>query len=499
MGLLLIFALGPMLACRNLTGDQQLPAGIPDPSTLRTQDGALSLRTGALVAFRNALQSYLLDSGLLTDELGNPTSPAAGTHTAVKDPLDQRVLPNLNSAGVGGRDGALTYNALQYTRASAGQAIAALAAYAPAVSPALRGELYAIQGYAELLLADLFCSGVPLSTLDFNGDFTLREGSTTQEVYTAALAKFDTAIALSGDSARILAFATVGKARTLVEMDSLGKAAQLASTVPDGFTYTFALGWNTGTATAPANALNDIATVSDHEGINGLPYRSSGDPRSVVVVGGTRPLDPTPLFFPTKYGDGLNGTGYAPYPVADWVEARLIQAEAAVRAHDSGWLTILNLLRTDGTVVRTYTRTCQDGVSPCPVGVVDTTWGPGTAIGLIPVAVQADIEPQCADVGGPCSDTTWYKGLRPLTDPGTDSARIAVVMRERAYWLFLTGHRQGDLRRLVRNYRWSQAGVYPTGAYLVGSTGFYGREVTAQIPPNEDANPLFHGCFDREA
>jgi len=41
------------------------------------------------------------------------------------------------------------------------------------------------------MLADLYCSGVPLSTLDFEGDFTYRAGSSTPEVYQHAVVLFD--------------------------------------------------------------------------------------------------------------------------------------------------------------------------------------------------------------------------------------------------------------------------------------------------------------------
>ena len=485
--------LGATLGCSSLAGDQQLPAGTPSPSDLHTEAGALGMRSAAVTAFQKALLTYLVESGQLTDELSNRGTKVGVLQPGpVTDPLDERILPQSLDLGLGnsGRD---SYGALQYARATASQAIVSLATYAPDLSPALRGELYAMDGYTELMLADLFCSGVPLSTLDFNGDYTLHAGSTTQQLYTTALAKFDTALALSDDSVRIKMLATVGKARVLVEMDSLAAAAPLAAMVPTSFTYTLPLQWENGADNVLNGTGTSGSTVSDHEGVNGLPYLSSGDPRSVA----TTVVDEPVAFFPTKYVEGL--TGDALVNVADGVEARLIEAEAAVRAHNSNWLTILNTLRTDGTVASTYTRTCQDGVSSCPAGVVDTTWGAGTGIGLIPASVRADAGPQCTDPGSPCTDTVWYKGLRPLTDPGTDSARVALVIQERAYWLFITGHRQGDLRRLVRNYHWRQDGIYPRGPYFARGTGTYGSDVNAPIPEEENANPLFHGCFDRHA
>jgi hypothetical protein len=88
--------------------------------------------------------------------------------------------------------------------------------------------------------------------------------------------------------------------------------------------------------------------------------------------------------------------------------------------------------------------------------------------------------------------------LSDTTDPGTDTAEVSLLFRERAFWLYLTGHRQGDLRRLIRQYSRPQAQVYPTGVYTGGGAGTYGTDVTAPIPASEDVNPLFHGCLNRD-
>jgi hypothetical protein len=76
-------------------------------------------------------------------------------------------------------------------------------------------------------------------------------------------------------------------------------------------------------------------------------------------------------------------------------------------------------------------------------------------------------------------------------------ARVDLLFRERAFWLFITGHRQGDLRRLIRQYHRRQENVYPTGLYA-GGLSAYGNDVTAPIPPNERVNPLFTGCINRD-
>jgi len=71
-------------------------------------------------------------------------------------------------------------------------------------------------------------------------------------------------------------------------------------------------------------------------------------------------------------------------------------------------------------------------------------------------------------------------GLDTLTDPGTDPARVDMIYRERAFWLFMTGRRLGDLRRLIRVYGRDPEHVFPTGSYLGGNGGLYG--VSTAIP-----------------
>jgi len=128
--------------------------------------------------------------------------------------------------------------------------------------------------------------------------------------------------------------------------------------------------------------------------------------------------------------------------LADWVEARLIEAEAALQAGDvPTWLAKLNHLR----------------------------------------------------------ETAITPALPDTTDPGTPGARVDLLFRERAFWLFLTGHRQGDMRRLIRQYGRDQSQVYPTGLYP-GGTGAYGSDVNAPIPALErQYNPKFTGCLTRGA
>ena len=89
-------------------------------------------------------------------------------------------------------------------------------------------------------------------------------------------------------------------------------------------------------------------------------------------------------------------------------------------------------------------------------------------------------------------------GLVPVADPGTPITREDLMFRERAFWLFGTGHRVGDLRRLVRQYGRDAETVFPTGAYHKNGATI-GTDVSVAIPVTERNNPNFDGCLDRGA
>ena len=462
--------------CKELTGSPGLPSGTANPAVYNNATGALGMRNAAVYTFEKSLSQYVIDAGLLTDELEDKTTGASAgillSGTGVNDGLDERILPD---GGSSSNDGRGSYANLQNARAFINQALGALATYdtTPADTAAakiMRGELYAFAGYTEILLADLYCSGVPLSTLDYQKDFTYAPSSTWDQVYDAALAKLDSALMLAKASDSVTDLALVLKGRVYLAKGNYPAAADDVSTIPDGFLYQVAAVWSGGVYSNGVNInLNAVATVSDSEGITGLPYRSSHDPRIATMGVAVEQQTGDSLYFPAKYSMGLSGTGYAPFTLASGVEARLIQAEAQLQPASSPsgpWLVTLNTLREQVTNI---------------VAMTNMTYTASTA-------------------------------LSDMTDPGAGlsgtaaaAARINLLFRERAFWLFLDGHRQGDLRRLLRNYGMQQhvtafgdqSEVYPTGQYFAIGTGTYGTDVTVPIPSTESANPLFHGCLDR--
>jgi starch-binding outer membrane protein, SusD/RagB family len=64
--------------------------------------------------------------------------------------------------------------------------------------------------------------------------------------------------------------------------------------------------------------------------------------------------------------------------------------------------------------------------------------------------------------------------------------------------MWLTAHRLGDLRRLVRQYGRDQADVFPNGTYWREGLQ-YGSDVNFPIYVDENNNPNFTGCLNRDA
>ena len=82
--------------------------------------------------------------------------------------------------------------------------------------------------------------------------------------------------------------------------------------------------------------------------------------------------------------------------------------------------------------------------------------------------------------------------------PGTAAGMEDLHFRERAFWLFSTGHRLGDMRRLIRQYGRGSETVFPTGPFWkAGAT--YGVDVNIPVPFDEQNNPEFQSCIDRTA
>ncbi len=470
-----------------------LPPEFRDPAALQTPEGAFAAYQSALLAFTAYMAgkspnsdnspgsitftnaSFVYIAGLLSDELSlviSSTVSQNGFATSGEAAADSRSASENDFSSIGQTRGFSyeeVFKGLQTIRSRSRDARGALTKYAPNLPVALRGHLYAVEGYAEVLLAELYCSGIPLGGLDFGGGKTYTRGYTTQEVLQHSVQLFDSALTLVQDSARIRHFVNMGRGRALLGLGQHAVAAQTVADVPDDYQYQLmyhSTRINFLQASAfPSNRLP--ATMGHREGGNGLPFWD--DPRSDTVrtysqatfnfiprkfiPPGTTPT--TVTVGGVAYQQWVN-QGTTPIPIATGIEARLIEAEAALKAGNANWLTILNRLRT----------TCTDATT-CPT-------------------------PAPAGAGG-------IAKLPPLTSPSQDVEKVSLLFRERAYWLFLTGYRVGDLRRMIRQYGRASESVFPIGPWGPGVIQF-GSDVNAPVPFQEQQfNTQYRGCLNRDA
>ncbi len=430
--------------------DADIELGSPDAA--KSLQGSQSFYRGVIALQSSAVGEYAYTSALLTDEL---TSFGA---REIRSPLDDRNIPTNISV----RN---PFSQLQLVRAHARQGRGLLIEFAKALPPALIGHLFIIEAMADIYLADIFCSGIPLSTVDYGEHFTPKAGSSTADVYRTAIALLDSAIVLTIDSTRLLHFAHIAKARALLSLGHYSEAGSAVAEIPTNYTYqtTYAINlYQNGFRYGEAGYSGSIV-VSDNEGMNGLPFISSQDPRT-LIDSAPHPHSTWAMRYTARKYPSANG--YDPVTIASGIEARLIEAEVLLRNRvGTAWLDTLNALRT----------ACLDNEA-CPSPAPS---GSGNVAGL----------PRLAD-----------PGLSQLPTGKTAlQVRLDLILKERGYWLFLTGIRQSDLRRFVRNDGRPQESIYPTGFYSA-QVPIYGSDTNLPVPEAEiQQNPKYHGCINRDA
>jgi hypothetical protein len=391
-------------------------------------------------------------SGMISDEyINTETFP-----TRIE--IDQRRQQYQSNGSLSGE-----FYATMQARAAADFAADGYRKFLPA--DAGLAEALNLSALTYVLLAENYCGAVPISFETAPGVFEYGPALTTRQLLQRAVEKTDSAlVVVGGDTAtsRNARVARIVKARALLNLDQPANAATAirgTTGVPTTFQYIYTHSEVTGRQNNGTWSLVQNSGrygVANNEGVNGLPFRSEGD----TVGAGLRDPRVANVRRPTNSGNGFDGATpmwwqlkyplrASPSIIADGVEARLIEAEAAYRAGDyPGALAILNALRSDAALAtaRGYTR----AIAPL-----------GPAVGA--------------------------------------AAQENQIFKERAYWLYLTSHRLGDLRRLSRpttaaatdvtGYGRGIETVFPTAAYH--KAGTYGTDVSSPIPQAEDNNPQF--------
>jgi hypothetical protein len=428
---------------------------IVTPTQAGNPSGALALRAAAIRQFAiytagsPQVRAWLMDA-LFTDQLVNARQDF--------NDIDQRNWSEeTNPHGVNVWD---DYATIRYAVPTA---IKAMEQYLPDdnTRKSYTGELYAIRGLATTILEEMYCNGTTLSSYDDAGNPVYdMHVYTNAEMFEQAVADFDSALTAlpAGDQLRNLA--RIGKARALVDLNRYADAAAVVRAggdgtasvaVPTAYVYNMTYSTTSGLYNVlpdyieNANfglPLNAARTGTGPETANGLDY--GADPRIR-----RRPFlrngqdGSTPIYPP---GVPWEATFNSPFPVATGVEARLIESEADLQAGNATWLTTLN-----------------------------------------------DLRSRNLDISGLALTTA----LAPLTDPGSADGRVNLVFQERAMWLYLTIHRWGDMRRLIRQYGRTEDKVFPSGTYFKG--GSYGHQVVAHPLPSERNHPAYKGCLDENA
>ena len=446
-----VAVLAAALACNS---DKILTVTDPDvarPEALQGAAALPTLRAGAVGNFGVAYNGGASDveqvhlSGLLSDEFINTeTFP-----TRIE--IDQRAQTLANTSLVG------TFFDLTRARASSELAIRTYKESATKASDSTGfPEVVALNGLTYILFAENYCGAVPVSTQAADGSFTFGAPESTNTLLDSAVSKFNQALAVTGASLTptFKNLASIGKGRALLDKGDYVGAAAAVTTVPTTFQYNYlhsetSARQNNGTWSL-TQSVGRFGEADREAGI-GLPFASDGDLKRVGGVIDPRVADSLARRgssgSPKGFDGATNQQVQAKYPlrasavtVADGVEARLIEAEAALNAGDPvGALTILNGLRSNGALLslRGYTA----------------------------------------------------NSLPPLTLQATPAGQVDQLFHERAYWLYLTSHRLGDLRRLIRQYTRPVNTVFPSGAYFKG--GIYGTDVNVPVPQQEQNNPNY--------
>ena len=442
--------------------EQQQPQVI-SPTSVQNATGALGQYTGALGAFRTALNGHNNNQetiwnfeGLMTDEF------KSGDTFQARNDADQRQSQSNDVTLLP------AYNYVQQARGYARGAINALRQFSPGSTSQI-SEMYMEMGFMEMTLGQAYCGDIPLGET-VGGVPVYSAGLTNAQVFASAIARFDSALAFNtgadAQSVAVKQATLIAKARALVDIGNYTAAAALVpgSVVPSGYQYviTYSVTTQNNEWWKMASTLGSrrYVVADSADALNGapgtgtgpsLPFATANDPRISVLVDGKKAFDnATPMVGFQTYAQA------DPIPLVSGVDARLIEAEAQLNGGTN---------TANGGNAASWARMKQtlDSLRQFP-----------PRIGNYQPAAMAPL---------------------PAFAVGMTAAQArAIFFREKAFWQFARGERISDLRRLMSQYGQTAAQTWPTGNYPKG--GLYGANVALPVPQNagngsETSNPLF--------
>jgi hypothetical protein len=316
---------------RLLDASEPLEGSELDPREVSTREGAIRLQRSVVTSLAAAYSDVSHHTAVFTDEL-TISDIASGTAPVNIDARVPNLVNNLIFSSA--------YEKLHRARVRAAQAITLLRRYGTAQDSALIGETYALQAQAILFLGEMFCSGVPLTRVPFEGGLEYTPGIPTTQLFETAAALFDTAYQFGKDSLPIATLAKIGRGRALMNLHRYAEARTAVQGVATGDQYTVRYATVTGAvpfwSTPAANALVD---VENNEGGTGLEWAAEPpavqDPRVPLAAGTFRRQQ--------KFTSAA-----VTVVLAKGAEARMIEAEALLQpanAPEGDWLAPINSAR----------------------------------------------------------------------------------------------------------------------------------------------------------
>ena len=413
-----------LAACTDLTTLTQSNPGALSTATVYTPLNAPLIVNGAISDFECAFSRYVVGSGVFTDELANGISNGANFD------YDRRTLQTGASYGTGtcgSNQQAPIYTPLSIARRSADTAIAYLKGWTDAQMPAgvnrpkLIGQSYAYAGYSLVLMGEGMCSAA----------INLGPELTPAQMFAEAKSRFDSAIvaATSASDAATVGFATLGRARTQLDLGNVAAAGTDAALIQPGFV--------TNMSTDAINirrenfvffTINNSNFATVDASFRGLTVNGAPDPRVAVTnTGATGSAGPSSQIWTVDKYPSLSTV----MPIARYAEAQLIVAEAKAAA------------------------------------------------GVLAGSVLAINAARATHAGLPAYDGTGQGAAQLKTQ----------IIEERRRELFLEGHRLGDLRRYNLAFTPASGTPYPNGATYGTQTCFPLPDVERINNPNISKTP----------
>jgi starch-binding outer membrane protein, SusD/RagB family len=299
--------------------------GVVDAGELDRPQNAAFLVSGTISDFDCALGAYVVNQGLLGNELQDASV------TASRFSLDARTLTETAPYGVNSCAGNPPgiYRPLATARWSADNALSSLDAWTDAEVPGRTGliaQAAAYSGYSHLLLGEGFCSTV----IEENGPEVQ-----PQAAFEAAVLRFNRAAeaAQASGNAQVRAMALLGRARANL---NLGNGAAAAADARAALQVNPQFEIVATASSASSRRWNRVGDeffggrITVAPLFRGLTVGGEPDTRVEVVNTGTVGHDSqTPVWLATKLGPTRASTlRDQPLPIATWREAHLIVAEA---------------------------------------------------------------------------------------------------------------------------------------------------------------------------